>query len=89
MAPTNQAAWLPKANEKLEIKAAEIGKPGRGQVLVKNKAVAINPVDWKIQDGHLPAENARILGQDIAGEIVEVGENVSEFTKGQRVLAPC
>ncbi|KAK5195186.1 hypothetical protein LTR99_002572 [Exophiala xenobiotica] len=87
MSPTNQAAWLLKANEKLEIKAAEIGKPGRGQVLVKNKAVAINPVDWKIQDGYLPAENARILGQDIAGEIVEVGEDVTDFTKGQRVLA--
>jgi NADPH:quinone reductase-like Zn-dependent oxidoreductase len=87
MSPTNQAAWLLKANEKLEIKAAEIGKPGRGQVLVKNKAVAINPVDWKIQDGYLPTEKARILGQDIAGEIVEVGEDVTEFTKGQRVLA--
>ncbi|KIV77896.1 hypothetical protein PV11_09672 [Exophiala sideris] len=88
MTQTNQAAWLRKEKTKLEVGPAEIGKPGRGQVLIKNKAVAINPVDWKMQDGHLfPINEPKVMGNDVAGEIVEVGEDVSDFAKGQRVLA--
>jgi len=88
MTQTNQAAWLRKEKTKLEVGPAEIGKPGRSQVLIRNKAVAINPVDWKMQDGHLfPIKEPRVMGNDVAGEIVEVGEDVSDFSKGQRVLA--
>ncbi|KAL2438969.1 Dehydrogenase orsE [Exophiala dermatitidis] len=88
MALTNEAAWLHKPNEKLQVFSAEIGKPGPGEALIKNHAVAINPVNWKIQDGVFPSSVfPRIMGNDLAGEIVEVGEDVSGFSKGQRVLA--
>lgn len=88
MTQTNKAAWLRQEKTKLEVGPAEIGKPGRDQVLVRNRAVAVNPVDWKMQDGWLfPIREPKIMGNDIAGEIVEVGENVSDFSKGQRVLA--
>ncbi|EXJ81282.1 hypothetical protein A1O3_07572 [Capronia epimyces CBS 606.96] len=87
MALNNQAAWFHKTNEKLQIGPAEVGKPGAGEILIKNHAVAIAPVDWKIQDGAFPLTGLpRVLGNDVAGEIVEVGENVSGFSKGQRVL---
>src|SRR5215472_9802320 len=51
-------------------------KPGSDEVLVHNRAVAVNPVDWKIRNGlgemfglQLPI----VLGCEIAGTIEELG----------------
>ncbi|KAK6364629.1 hypothetical protein LTS17_011926 [Exophiala oligosperma] len=87
MSPTNRAAWLPAPNEKLEIRPSEFVKPGPGEILIKNKAVSINPVDFYFQDGYSPTGKPRILGQDVAGEVVEVGEGATDFAQGRRVLA--
>jgi NADPH:quinone reductase-like Zn-dependent oxidoreductase len=47
-------------------------------------------VDWKIQafGKHFPFPKAypAIPGADVAGEIYEVGEGVTEFKKGDRVI---
>jgi NADPH:quinone reductase-like Zn-dependent oxidoreductase len=56
------------------------------QVLVRVRACALNHIDLWIRKG-LPGVNLpHILGADIAGEIVEVGDYVSGFNPGQRVL---
>ena len=56
------------------------------QVLVRVKACALNHIDLWIRKG-LPGVNLpHILGADIAGEIAEVGEYVTAFKPGQRVL---
>ena len=90
MAPTNRAAWLREVNQKLDISESETGKPGKDEVLVRNHAIAINPVDWMQQYGIFPAGPVpRVLGNDVAGEIIEVGEGVTQFQKGQRVLGHC
>lgn len=48
--PFNTAAWLTAARATpLEIKAAPYTPPGENEILIKNGAVAINPVDWAIQ----------------------------------------
>ncbi|KIW96644.1 uncharacterized protein Z519_02035 [Cladophialophora bantiana CBS 173.52] len=89
-APKNRAAWLRELNMTLEVGPAEMGKPGPDEVLIKNRAVAMNPVDWMMQYGAFPAGPLpRILGNDVAGDIVEVGEGVTQFAQGQRVLAHC
>ncbi|KAK1235924.1 hypothetical protein PQX77_000834 [Marasmius sp. AFHP31] len=67
-----------------------IPKPGKGEVLVKVKAAGLNPVDWKIQElGIFIPEDGypAVLGTDIAGDIVEVGEGVDQagLSKGTRV----
>ncbi|KIW84486.1 hypothetical protein Z517_03736 [Fonsecaea pedrosoi CBS 271.37] len=88
MATANHAAWFRQAKSPLEVGPADVSKPGANEVLVRNRAVAMNPIDWKIQDGAFPAGSLpRILGQDVSGDIVEVGEGVTQFRKGQRVLA--
>ncbi|MEZ8080443.1 NADP-dependent oxidoreductase [Enterovibrio norvegicus] len=65
--------------------------PGKGEVLVKVAAAGINPVDWKIANGDLAVlVNQALpltLGWDLAGDVVELGENVTEFTVGDRVFA--
>ncbi len=86
--PTNSAAWITEAKAKpLVVKEAPYSSPGPDEVLIKNFAVAINPVDWKIQAyNFLIQKYPNILGTDVAGEVVEVGSNVSGLEKGQRVI---
>jgi NADPH:quinone reductase-like Zn-dependent oxidoreductase len=90
MAPgtlSNTAAWLtaPKARP-FEVKPAPVGTPRENQILVKNHAIAINPIDVKIQQGiPYPVNYPAILGEDVAGEVVAVGPNVTHFKEGYRV----
>jgi hypothetical protein len=42
---SNQAAWIPEAKGQLEVKDASLPKAGKGEVVIKNHAVAVNPVD--------------------------------------------
>jgi NADPH:quinone reductase-like Zn-dependent oxidoreductase len=41
----NNAAWIPEAKAQLEVREAPLPKAGEGEVVIKNHAVAINPVD--------------------------------------------
>src|SRR5450432_653782 len=58
----------------------------KDQVLVRVRACALNHLDIWVRKG-LPGVNLpHILGTDTAGEIVEVGEYVTDLKAGQRVL---
>ncbi|KAI4124190.1 MAG: hypothetical protein LQ338_004938 [Usnochroma carphineum] len=85
---SNSAAWLVGEKVKpLEVKEAPYTLPGEDEILVKNAAVAVNPVDWAIQEMAIfPITYPTILGADVAGEVVEVGQSVTKFKKGDRVL---
>jgi NADPH:quinone reductase-like Zn-dependent oxidoreductase len=65
--------------------------PGPGEVLVRVRAASINPVDWKIRSGEakerFPVTFPAILGRDVAGVVEALGQGVSGFTVGERVLA--
>jgi NADPH:quinone reductase-like Zn-dependent oxidoreductase len=84
----NQAAWIKEKQSKpLVVDKAEMYTPECGEVLIKNHAVSINPVDWIIQDAAIfPMPYPNILGTDVAGEIIEVGPEVTTFKKGDRVI---
>src|SRR3954470_9163656 len=62
-------------------------EPGTKEVLVRVHAAGVNPVDWKIREGHLgkialPA----IMGTDFSGEIEALGPEVAEFRVGEAVF---
>ena len=61
-----------------------------GEVLVKTIAVSINPIDWKLRRGDLkemmPLEFPTILGRDLSGEVVALGEGVEGLKVGERVF---
>jgi len=61
-------------------------RPTKEQVLVRIRACALNHLDLWVRGGIPGVKLPHILGSDIAGEIVEVGEYVSGFRAGQRVL---
>jgi NADPH:quinone reductase-like Zn-dependent oxidoreductase len=58
----------------------------KDQVLVRVKACAMNHLDLWVRNGLPGLKLPHILGSDIAGEIMEVGEYISGFQAGQRVL---
>lgn len=61
-------------------------KPGPGEVVVRAKAIGVNPVDTYIRAGNYgPLKTPFTPGKDAAGEVVSVGSGVTTVTPGQRV----
>ncbi len=62
-------------------------EPGPMEVLVKVKAVAVNPIDTYIRGGAIKLElpNPYILGCDLAGVVERCGAEVSTLNVGDRV----
>ena len=88
-APKNVAAWALKPKERpLTVASAPYSKPPAGHVVVKVYDVAVNPIDWILQDDDLfKSEYPTVFGSDVAGEIAEVADDVKDFQLGQRVIA--
>lgn len=89
--PQNRAAWLvAKKSLTLEVKSMPYTPPPAGRIVIKNCAVAINPVDWLIQRKsdllYTWLKYPFVLGFDVAGEVAEVGKDVTRFKVGDRVL---
>lgn len=81
---SNQAAWIKAPKAQLSVGPAPEAKAGPGEVVIKNAFVAINPVDWKVQEYAPPSQKyPDIFGRDVAGEIVEVGEGITRLSVGQ------
>lgn len=69
--------------------------PAAGEVLVRTRAIGLNPPDWYLRDGYrsLPPEwqphptFPLILGSDISGTVAALGEGVAGFSVGDEVYA--
>lgn len=77
--------------EELKYEDAPDPNPGPGEVLVRVHAASINPIDWKLRSGaakHIyPLTFPAILGRDVAGVVEQLGDGVSGFKVGEKVLA--
>jgi len=62
--------------------------PADDEVLVRVRAASINPFDIAVAAGYLAfmASTPMTLGTDVAGEVVEVGKNVTNFKPGDEVF---
>ena len=86
MAPSTQKALLLDAEcGNFAVDTITVPKPGPGEILVKVRAVALNPADWKIHKGYVPVKFPAILGADVSGDVEELGEGVTDFKNGDRV----
>src|SRR5438046_1274570 len=65
--------------------------PDAGEILVRVRAAAVNPVDWKIRRGDLRLilrlRFPYVPGGDVAGEVVAVGPGVTQFQPDDAVVA--
>ncbi|EIJ77979.1 Alcohol dehydrogenase GroES domain protein [Bacillus methanolicus PB1] len=71
----------------LEIVDVEEPRPGKDQVKILVKYSGICGTDLHTYEGHYKVKVPVILGHEFSGEIVEVGENVTEFKPGDRVTS--
>lgn len=84
----NKAAWqVAEKAHPFEIKSAPMGQPSAHEILIRNHAIAINPLDNMLQTAaRFPLAYPNIFGQDVAGEVVAIGNEVSRFKVGDRVV---
>jgi NADPH:quinone reductase-like Zn-dependent oxidoreductase len=77
--------------EKLVYEDCPCPHPGSGEVLVRVHAAGINPVDWKIREGHMEAMVHHtlplILGWDVSGVVESLGPNVTRLKIGDEVYS--
>ncbi|MER7835909.1 NADP-dependent oxidoreductase [Streptomyces sp. NPDC096040] len=77
----------PEALQYGEVKDPKVGPD---TVLVKVRAAAVNPVDWKCREGHLDGVLDAVFpvvpGWDVSGVVVQPGAAVTEFAVGDEVI---
>lgn len=61
--------------------------PGPGEILVRWRATSLNFHDYLVAVGAIPVEEGRIPMSDGAGEVLEVGQGVNTWKKGDHVMS--
>ena len=78
---------------KVSVVSHAVPSPGHGEVLVQVNASSVNPVDWKIIETNFaesavnPVRFPHIIGFDVAGVVVKVGEGCSRLKVGDAIWA--
>jgi len=76
--------------ENLSYEDVPVPSPAAGELLVKTIAASVNPIDFKLRSGaakdRMPLDLPAILGRDLSGEVAALGEGVTGFALGERVL---
>src|SRR6476469_4474609 len=77
--------------EVLQYEDAPRPQPQAGEVLIRVHAAGVNPIDWKVREGHMkdfwPHKFPLILGWDLSGVVEELGRGVSRFKIGDEVYS--
>ena len=77
--------------EVLKYEDAPRPHPEAGEVLVRVHAAGINPVDWKIREGHLKemlhSTLPLILGWDVSGVVESLGTGLTRLKVGDAVFS--
>ncbi len=77
--------------EQLRIGERPLPSLAADAVKIRVRAVGLNPVDFKTRDGKvkilLPYPMPQILGNELCGEVVELGADAKQFAVGDRVAA--
>ncbi|MDP3320768.1 MAG: quinone oxidoreductase [Bosea sp. (in: a-proteobacteria)] len=72
--------------EVLQLEDITLPAPGPGELRVRNRAIGLNFIDTYFRTGLYPAPHLPFVpGNEAAGEVLEVGPNVTVFIPGDRV----
>jgi NADPH:quinone reductase-like Zn-dependent oxidoreductase len=77
----------PGGIDQLHLADIEPRAPGFGEIQVEIKATSLNFHDYAVVTGLIPAEDGRIPMSDGAGVVTAVGEGVTAYAQGDRVLS--
>lgn len=82
-----KASIVRESRAKLIITERSLPRLEPGEVAVKVKSSAVNPIDWKARDyNYFINSHPTILGTDGSGEIAAIGPKVNDFKIGERVF---
>ena len=81
--------YKPGGLENLKLTDTENPSPKDNEVLLKVHASSLNYHDLMVALGLIPTEDKRVPLSDAAGEILEVGKDVSKWTVGDKVMSMC
>lgn len=85
-----KAITVPRAEaglEDLTLAEVPLPEPGPGELRLRVMAAALNPVDWKVSINHFPVWTyPHVIGLDAAGIVDAVGEGVTGWAVGDRVV---
>lgn len=70
----------------ISISELELDEPGAEEVLIRIEAAGICHSDLSVVDGNRVRPLPMLLGHEAAGRVVRVGDGVTEFSPGQRVV---
>jgi NADPH:quinone reductase-like Zn-dependent oxidoreductase len=77
--------------EVLQYEEAPRPQPQAGEVLIRVHAAGVNPIDWKVREGHMkdswPHKLPLIPGWDLSGVVEELGRGASRFKIGDEVYS--
>lgn len=88
-----KAAYYEEFGGADKIIIGELAKPeaGPGELVIRIVATSVNPIDWKIREGHFECVFEHVFpivpGWDAAGTVDALGEGVEGFNVGDAVFA--
>src|SRR4051794_35357620 len=68
----------------LQLEEAERPEPGDGEVLIRVRAAAVNPMDWKYRRGYVDKPLPAVLGIDVSGTVE--ASRAEAFSEGDEVF---
>ncbi|KAL7917594.1 GroES-like protein [Trichoderma austrokoningii] len=84
----NEAYWLVGVGERPELGPGDLHEPGKGEILIQVKTIAVQPGEWKMQEGLIPikVQYPTIIGLSASGIVKKTGPGVTRFQPGDRIL---
>ena len=71
--------------EVLQLEDVDIKSPGPDELKITNHAIGLNYIDTYHRSGLYPLPLPSGIGLEAAGKVDEVGENITEFNKGDNI----
>lgn len=91
--PSTMRAWwmnMGPAGTELQVRQVDVPQPGPGQMLVRLHAAGLNRGEFLVGHGlHGAGGSWKAIGGEGAGEVLALGEGVSGFAPGVRVMGRC
>lgn len=87
MARRGKAVLAREANKPIVVETVEVESPRPGEIMLKVAACGVCHSDLSATNGTLAMPLPMILGHEGAGTVVEVGEDVTDFTVGDAVIS--
>src|SRR5579859_1031938 len=84
---SGRAVVCREMNKPVTVETVTVDAPKRGEVAVKIAACGVCHSDLSATNGTIAMRLPLILGHEAAGEVIEVGEGVADFSPGDHVVS--